>query len=88
MPSFADLVIHKNLQVIEYEQLLAKGYLNVRIELSLEHLREFQALHRVGDVFTFHSPTAGDVKTAITSIDTGQPFGNNYRIYIGFTLLV
>ena len=88
MPSFADLVIHKNLQAIEYEQLLAKGYLNVRIELSLDHLREFQSLYRVGDIFTFHAPSAADVKAVITSIDTGRPFGINYRIYIGFTLLV
>ena len=88
MPSFEDLVISKNLQAIEYEQLLAKGYLNVRVELSLGHLREFQSLYSVGDVFTFHTPSAMDVKTVITSIDIGPPFGQNYRIYIGFTLLV
>jgi hypothetical protein len=87
MPAFTELVIHKNLQPIEYDQLVTKGYLKLRIELTLEHLRTFQNQYKVGDEFTFHSPASTNITTRITSIDTGEPHGSVYRVFIGFTFL-
>ena len=87
MPSFEEVFIHKTLQPVEYEQLVSKGYLKLKIELSLEHLRIFEAQYRVGDKFTFHSPIETDVHTSITSVDTGEPHGDNYKVFIGFTLM-
>lgn len=87
MPSFKEVFIHKKLESLEYDQLISKGYLKLRIELSLEHLRDFQSGYRVGDTFTFHYPTQQNLKTRITSIDTGEPHGDVYRVFIGFTLI-
>lgn len=86
MPAYKEVFIQKKLEAIEYDQLVSKGYLKLRIELSLEHLREFQSGYRVGDTFTFHYPTREDLKTKITSIDTGEPHSDIYRVFIGFTL--
>jgi hypothetical protein len=87
MPAFEEVFIHKKLQPVEYHQLISKGYLKLKIELSLEHIRVFQAQYRVGDKFTFHSSASIDVSTSITSIDTGEPHGMNYKVFIGFTLM-
>jgi hypothetical protein len=87
MPAFKDVFIHKKLQSIEYEQLMSRGYLKLKIELSVEHLSLFQAEYKVGDKFIFHSQQETDLKTTITSIDTGEPHGTNYKVFIGFTLM-
>jgi hypothetical protein len=87
MPAFEEVFIYKTLQPVEYEQLVSKGYLKLKIELSVEHFRTFQAQYKVGDVFTFHSPIETNVSTSITSIDTGEPHGDNYKVFIGFTLM-
>ena len=87
MPAFKEVFIHKKLQTIEYEQLMSKGYFKLKIELSVEHLKMFQSQYRVGDTFRFHSPTDIDLETTITSIDTGEPHGETYRVFIGFTLM-
>ena len=87
MPAFKDIFIHKTLQPIEYEQLMSRGYLKLKIELTIEHLRMFQTEYRVGDKFIFHAPDGSDLKTTITSIDTGEPHGEVYKLFIGFTLM-
>jgi hypothetical protein len=87
MPAFKDVFIHKKLQSIEYEQLMSRGYLKLKIELSVEHLNLFQAEFKVGDKFIFHSHHETDLRTTITSIDTGEPHGENYKVFIGFTLM-
>ncbi|MFZ6012715.1 MAG: hypothetical protein ACOYXT_20385 [Bacteroidota bacterium] len=87
MPAFKEIFIQKKLQQVEYNQLSSKGYLKLKIELTLEHLRMFQAQYRVGDSFTFHSPNGSNMKTFITSIDTGEPHDNVYKVFIGFTLM-
>lgn len=87
MPAYKEVFIQKKLESIEYEQLVSKGYLKLRIELSLEHLREFQSGYRVGDTYIFKYPTKNDLNTKITSIDTGEPHGDIYRVFIGFTLI-
>jgi hypothetical protein len=43
MPAFKELFIQKRLEPMELDQLLLRGYLKLRIELSLEHLRMFQS---------------------------------------------
>jgi hypothetical protein len=86
MPAFKEVFIKKKLQPIEFEQLTSKGYLKLKIELTLEHLRMFQAEYRVGDVFTFHLENS-NLSTSITSIDTGEPHDEIYKVFIGFTLL-
>jgi hypothetical protein len=87
MPAFEEIFIHKKLQLIEYDQLTSKGYFKLKIELSVEHLRMFQSQYKVGDRFTFHSPTSTDLNTTITSIDTGEPHDEVYKVFIGFTLM-
>lgn len=87
MPSFKDVFIVRKLQSSEHEQLMTKGYFKLKIQLSLEHLRMFQAQYKIGDKFIFHSPANADIGTTITSIDIGEPHGDNYKVFIGFTLL-
>jgi hypothetical protein len=86
MPAFKEVFIQKQLEPLEYNQLLSKGYLKLRIDLSLEHLRMFQSQYRVGDTFTFQYPSKDNIDAKITSVDTGEPEGDVYRIYIGLTL--
>ena len=87
MPAFKDVFILKKLQPVEYEQLTSKGYFKLKIELSLEHLKMFQERYNVGDTFTFHSPSNAELRTTLTSIDTGEPHGDVYKLFIGFTLM-
>ena len=85
MPAFHDIFIRKQLEVAEYEQLETKGYLKLRIELSLEHVRQFSSAYKVGDYFNFISPDEVVLPTRISSIDIGEPFNSNYKVFIGFT---
>jgi hypothetical protein len=87
MPAFKDVFIHKTLQSIEFEQLMSRGYLKLKIELHVEHFRMFETEYRVGDKFIFHSPDNSDLKTTITSIDRGEPHGEIFKVFIGFTLM-
>ena len=87
MPSFKDVFIVRKLQSTEHEQLMTKGYFKLKIQLTLEHLRMFQGRYKIGDKFIFHSPADTEVTTTITSIDTGEAHGDNYKVFIGFTLL-
>jgi hypothetical protein len=87
MPAFNEVFIHKTLQPVEYDQLISKGYFKLKIQLTLEHLRMFQSQYRVGDAFKFRLPSNTDIETAITSIDTGEPHGDTYTVFIGFTLM-
>lgn len=87
MPAFKDVFIHRKLQSIEYEQLMSRGYLKLKIELSVDHLKLFETEYQVGDKFMFHSPHNTDLNTTITSIDTGEPHGENFKVFIGFTLM-
>lgn len=88
MPAFADIFVHKKLQPIEEEQLLGKGYLKLKIEFSLEHLRLFQAEYLIGDHFIFYTSKNTEITTLVTSIDTGEPHGEIYRVFIGFALVL
>ncbi|HYC84740.1 MAG TPA: hypothetical protein VEB86_05935 [Chryseosolibacter sp.] len=87
MPAFKEIFIHKKLQPIEYEQLMSKGYLKLKIELSHDHWQLFETEYKVGNTFTFHSPAHTDIRTSITSIDRGEAHGDVYKVFIGFTLL-
>jgi hypothetical protein len=78
--------ISRTLQKAEHDQLLAKGYFKLKLELSLEHVQIFKKEVRVGDKFIFHSPSEQDVPTTVTSIDIGQGHDDVYKIFIGFTL--
>jgi len=86
MPAYYDIFIAKQLQFAEYHQLTSKGYLKVRVELSLEHVKQFTSTYKVGDAFVFISPDQLELHTRITSIDVGESYNSNYKVFIGFTL--
>jgi len=87
MPAFQEIFIDKKLLDVELNELLNKGYLKLKIELSLPHLTEFQSQYRIGDEMTFHASDNIDVKTRITTIDIAEPHGAYYKLFIGFTLV-
>lgn len=88
MPEYSEAIVRKILLPAEHDQLFSKGYLKLKIELTLEHLRMLQSEYKVGDQFIFYSRNNSTVETLITSIDTGEPHGENYKVFIGFTLVV
>jgi hypothetical protein len=86
MPAYYDIFVAKQLQFAEYQQLISKGYLKVRVGLSLEHVKQFTSTYKVGDAFVFVSPDKRDLPTRISSIDVGESYNSNYKVFIGFTL--
>ena len=87
MPAFQEVFIDKRLLDTEYKELVSKGYLKLKIELSSPHLKQFNSQYKVGDEMIFHTDGRADIKTRITSIDTGEPHGANHKVFIGFTLV-
>jgi hypothetical protein len=86
MPAYYDIFVAKQLRSAEYQQLISKGYLKVRVELSLEHVKQFAATYKVGDPFIFVSSENEKIQTRITSIDVGESYNSNFKVFMGFTL--
>jgi hypothetical protein len=86
MPGPGENSIEARLQIKEYNQLLERGYLGIKIYLPPHELKMFQASYKKGSSFIFYSPSGQVVKTIVTNIDAGEDYKGLCKVFVGFTL--